>query len=659
VRNSPKLNTVADGNSVSCINKRDAMAIIDKINWPILDSLVGIQQRNRETHSPVISLFRWWARRPHAVVGAILDGASAEFGKKSFVVADPFSGGGTVAFEAARRGHAVYAQDLYPWPSLALAAALTRTDAKKFARASDELLRKLEPFREFYSRRKGGKTIELTHVIRVRVAPCPNCSVPIHLFRDAFVSMASRRAKERRAFFGCSACGDVSLRTANVKRFKCDICGHFSTVRVSRKRRSTVCCPHCETGAELPALLNRMPIWKPVLVQDRQAPAGTGPNLRPVRNDDPVEDIAPRPEEAVLHVHIPLGVETRHLLQNGFRLWSDIYTHRQIQTLLAAIKEVETADYPFSVRARLRFAVLGACEMAGYLCRWGRTHPKTFEAIANHRYSRSTVVTETNLLSAMGRGTLPRRLAAAMKGLLWLQEKSMPTRTTLATTAGKKRRFTRGALVATGNSGRQLLQDGSAQLVLTDPPYHDDVQYGELARLFHAWLAVVVPLPDVSEQMEAVPNPIRGTNTVRYAQIIKECLSESRRTLAAGGRLLLTFHNNKLEAWTALRNALSDSNFAIVGLATVSAENSADHSKRNKRTFLCDLVIECVPSPQRGKGNPIFVTVRGRNETKQRRNLLAVGLALAETANGQLTTDLKEFYEAHLSRLGESEKLIQ
>src|SRR5436305_1585907 len=73
------------------------MAIIDRSNWPTLDSLVKVQQRNRETHSPVISLYRWWARRPHAVVCAILDGASAEFGSDLVVVPDPFSGGATGA----------------------------------------------------------------------------------------------------------------------------------------------------------------------------------------------------------------------------------------------------------------------------------------------------------------------------------------------------------------------------------------------------------------------------------------------------------------------------------------------------------------------------------------------------------------------------------
>ena len=38
-----------------------------------------------------------------------------------FLVADPFSGGGTVMFEAIRRGHRAYAQDLYAWPSHGLA----------------------------------------------------------------------------------------------------------------------------------------------------------------------------------------------------------------------------------------------------------------------------------------------------------------------------------------------------------------------------------------------------------------------------------------------------------------------------------------------------------------------------------------------------------
>jgi adenine-specific DNA methylase len=373
---------------------------------------------------------------------------------------------------------------------------------------------------------------------------------------------------------------------------------------------------------------------------------------------DPISDIQPASEESALRVQIPDGVETRHLLRSGFRYWGDLYTHRQAQTLLAALREVEALDCPVAVKTRLLFAVLGACEMPGYICRWARTHPKTFEAIANHRYSRSTVVTETNLLSPVGRGTIPRRLAAAQKGVNWLQDTSMPRRVSVAKSEGKRRAFTRGVLVATGNSARQLLQDGSARLVLTDPPYHDDVQYGELSRLFHTWLRVANVGPSPAESMEAVPNRVRGTGTGRYESILKACFKESRRTLALDGRLVLTFHNNKLEAWNALRNAICGANFKVIGLATVSAENAADHSKRNKRVFLSDLVIECVPlwNPRNRAG--IRVTLKGRHNTRERRNLVAVGLALAKTVNNRSSADLKSLYQTNLRQMGEDKALI-
>src|SRR3954469_5655116 len=128
------------------------MAVIERVDWGVLDRQVETQQRNRETFSPVVSLFRWWARRPHAVAGSLLDAAIAVFGDDSFIVADPFSGGGTVAFEAARRGLRVYAQDLYPWPSLGLATSLKRTDLGELRYARTRLTERLDTLRPLYRR---------------------------------------------------------------------------------------------------------------------------------------------------------------------------------------------------------------------------------------------------------------------------------------------------------------------------------------------------------------------------------------------------------------------------------------------------------------------------------------------------------------------------
>jgi len=128
--------------------------VIDRVPWVEVDERVGVQRTNRETQSPAISVFRWWARRQHPAMGAILDAARAELGSEGLVVSDPFSGGGTVAMEAVRRGLPVYAQDLYPWPVRGLAAALSPAPPGLLEDAARRLLEALDPYRAWYRRQE-------------------------------------------------------------------------------------------------------------------------------------------------------------------------------------------------------------------------------------------------------------------------------------------------------------------------------------------------------------------------------------------------------------------------------------------------------------------------------------------------------------------------
>jgi putative DNA methylase len=635
------------------------MAIVDHIDWTELDQVVKIQQRNRETYTPVISLFRWWARRPHAVAGAILDAAQLEFGENSFIVSDPFSGGGTVAFESVRRGLPIYAQDLYPWPSLGLATSLTRVDITQLKEAKAQLFQRLQPLRQQFWRKEEDKTWEITHVLRVRAVHCLNCGQDIYLFRDPLISLASRRENEKFAFFGCEACGTVSRRRFEIKSFNCDNCGrHWLVQEKKRYSRTQVICPHCKKENTLNELLCNELRWIPVLLQEY--PVSTYSRsvvLRQINKDDPVKDIEQLPKQMQLEMNISPGIETEHLLQYGFRYWGDLYTRRQLRTIFSALTELNTLDTSQAVKDRLQLSVLGASEMAANLCRWERYHPKALEAIANHRYARSTVVVETNLLSPIGRGTIPRRLQAAEKALYWINQEQLPEQTSHAENLMTRRTFHSGALVVTGSSERQLLEDGVIKLVLTDPPYHDDVQYGELSRLFHAWLHIISGIPLPSEASEAVPNRSRGTNSNYYEEIVTICLAESRRTLANNGRLVLTYHNKDIAAWVALANALQRSGFVVIGLATVCAENSADHSKRDTTAFLSDLIIECIQKPEK-RLYDLQVAIKGMYDTQERRNLLAIGRAIAEKINTNSHRDLMSLYFSYLKEMHETCTLI-
>lgn len=635
------------------------MSIIDHVNWSRLDRLVKRQQSNREAHAPVVSLFRWWARRPHAVAGALLDAAKIQFESDSFLVADPFSGGGTVAFEAVRRGLSTYAQDLYRWPSFGLAVCLRPTHREEFTRGAERLLEALAPLRKEYWHSADGHELELTHIIRVRAITCSECSTPSFLFREPFVSLASRSATEKNGFFGCKWCGQVSLRRMTAKSFACDGCG----VRASTEEKTDLFlkersqCVNCGTEFALDDVFKRELCWHPVLVQERERSADRPwLVLRPVRPKDPIGEDDEKKMGSVLSLDIAEGLETRHLLRSGFQTWGDLFSERQLRIISDAVSTIATLDVSPPVRDRLTLAVLGATEMPAYLSRWERFHPKAIEAIANHRFARATVVVETNLLSPVGRGTIPRRLAAVKKALNWLSSDS-PLTVTHKTSRTRTKQTPEGVLVVTGSSERQLLPNKVASLILTDPPYHDDLQYGELSRLFHAWMKETLGGGLPNETAEAVPNCTRGAGDAHYASQVAACLRESRRTLKADGRLVLTFHNRNLAAWKSLAAALRKARFLIVGLATVSAENAADHSKRDKDTFLCDLVIECIRAPKQRTGRQT-VTIRGASKNGERKDLIAIGRAIAAHVNGREGKDVATLYKKYRTELGTESALI-
>lgn len=618
-------------------------SLLSRVNWRGLSRRAAKELTNREVHAPVVSTYRWWARRPHSVMGAILDAAVERYGD-GLTVADPFSGGGTVTFEAARRGLKAYAQDLYPWPARGLACALTPCTPEELRTAATKVLEELAPLRAAYRTPSG---TELSHVLRVRVSTCEGCNKDVFEFPRAMVSVASRSPSNQRAFFGCRCCGTVSLRKRNIDSFKCDGCGKRHHAVEARG------CPHCtEEGL-------RPHSWHAVLVQELDS-TGKQPRavLRKVRHDDPVHARTATHTCEALARPISMGKETKRLLASGFACWGDLYTDRQASALREGLAAISRLDAKTSVKDRLAFCMLGAAEMPAFLSRWDRFHLKPFEAMANHRYAQTSLVVESNPLSPVGRGTVPRRLEAAAGALEWMFDaQERPPRVVTATAGQHGRKRTEwDVLVTTGSSVKQELRDASVNVVLTDPPYFDDVQYGELARLFHIWLSLYDPNIVVDEDAEAVPNAFRGKTATDYQAVIAACLRESRRTLAADGTLVLTFHNTKLAAWQALTGAIAAAGFRVASLAAVLAENSADHCKRNVKAMLHDLVIECVDGA-RGREKQARLQFRPRTEAEK--DLAAIGLALAHCVRKHTPEELEAVYRKNLEAIGGKSRLIE
>jgi hypothetical protein len=577
-------------------------------------------------------------------MAAVLDAAIDRYGDE-LTVADPFSGGGTVAFESVRRGLKTYAQDLYPWPTRGLESALAACDPKVLEDARNTLLKALEPLRSPY---RTGRNRELSHILRVRAAKCTQCASVFFQFPHPMISLKSRGINEGRAYYGCYLCGRVVTRNRTVRTFRCQSCD----VRWSATT-PIVGCVECGSGSLEPVG------WRAVLVQElaKDKHGRWRSVLRTVRRADPVTAQPASAGPKALAALIPKGKETKRLLDHQFLRWRDLYTQRQVDVLSSALAIVKRLRLPAPVKDRLAFCVMGAAEMAAFLSRWDRLHLKCFEALANHRYTQTTLAVETNLLSPIGRGTLPRRLAAATATLSWLTDARSAAPTVVTTNSQRYgRRPTRwDVLIARGTSTQQVLRDDAVNVVLTDPPYCDDVQYGELARLFHAWLRVYERTGAFDERDEAVPNSMRGTSITDYENTIAACLQESRRTLRKDGTLVLTFHNKKIRAWSALASAICRAGFSVRALAIVRAENDADHCKRNVNAMLYDLVLECVPASEGSRRRARLVCAP---RTLTEFNLAALGIAVARCANSRRTHQLGVLYRQCLSRWTASEPLV-
>ena len=531
----------------------------------------------------------------------------------------------------------VYAQDLHPWAAAGLATTLDGTDPVGLEKLGRRWLGGLADARA----RLYGTTCpahgaaEVLHTFWVRVHACEACHERIHLYPYSLLTLNSRRKDEELAWYGCRLCGHVTRSHRTRARRCCGHCGRMlEAPDDSQLADGLVVCPQTDCRHSQRAF-SRTARWVPVLVRRRCVGADDRVHVhfaRPTEREQR-SALTPMPIESVpaaLRQPIIDGVETSRLRAAGLRHWHDLYPPRQLALLIAAADAITALPCTAVLRHRLRLILCGAAEMAGYASRWDRYYPKAFEATANHRFNLTGFSAETNLLAERGRGTLPRRLEHSVRAASWTRGfQARPAARTRATGRGRSTPAPGAVLVAQGSSTRQLPDDNAIDLVVTDPPYFDDVQYAELAALFLAWAqATRLVAANVRLDLagEAVANSRRGAGVAHYQRLLTRIFTETARTLRTDGTMILTFHNTDGRAWWALGAALGAAGFGVTALAVAHAENESDHAKRNRRSFSRDLVLEC----RAGSDGVARVATPARSH--EAAELLAAGQAVAHRA---------------------------
>jgi 16S rRNA G966 N2-methylase RsmD len=555
-----------------------------------------VETRNREIHLPPVSAYRWWARRTESINGAILDALKIDYPRRLLVV-DPFAGGGVIPLAAVIRGHRTYAQDLNPWASSGLVGMLSLASVHQLAAAGARLREVAIPLlvQAYATTLSDGRPAEISHTFRVATAACPRCATALRLFPHALVSLRVRRERAQDVAFLACPWGHLFAGSEHGRQV-CPDCGTLTDPTDEYTPGRLATCPSCGTTTKLRALAGGGNWnWQVALVErsverNRELALPTSAEV-----DQAERGWAP----SLALAEIPVGQETQVLRRHGFHTWADIYPARQravIERLLALAGEA--SQDPKVIRA-LRLAIVGSTEMAGLLSRWDRFYLKSYESMAGHRFNFTTFTAEPNAwgTEAAGRGSVSRRLASFDKAARWLRDRAPDGLEIEGPLPASRRRsvfpIKLDVRVVEGSSERMVLVSGSADVVLTDPPYHDDVQYDELSLPLRAWAEQSLD----RLEGEAVVNAATGQNTSYkdYQDLLHRIFRECHRVLRPDGHLIFSYANREPAAWAAVLSALEAAGFRAVGYAVLASENETDVVKRQVRACNYDMLMDLCP----------------------------------------------------------------
>lgn len=176
--------------------------------------------------------------------------------------------------------------------------------------------------------------------------------------------------------------------------------------------------------------------------------------------------------------------------------------------------------------------------------------------------------------------------------------------------AGKSEKVYPGDPVTSGlitqGSSTDLKQygDSTFDLVITDPPFGDLVQYSELADFFYVWLCLVLKkhYPEVfsgeftPKTLEAVANRFREPEEpdAFYQRLLTQCWREAHRLLKPSGILAFTFHHSEDEPWVAVLESLFDGGYYLEATYPIrSDETKGENAEFGAQKIEYDIIHVC------------------------------------------------------------------
>ncbi|MFX1285788.1 MAG: hypothetical protein ACFFB5_19260 [Promethearchaeota archaeon] len=615
----------------------------------------------RSSYKPIYQISKWFARRASSTFRAILLGSIlpssadlmsnfyVEHNFGDFTVIDPFMGGGTTIIEGLRLGINCVGVDINP-----IAWFITKTEAELVN------LRELEKWiidcedkikaqiKRWYLTECPvcNSEADIIYAHWVKLVPCEVCESQISLFRNFIVTM-----KGDVTSILCPSCNTVFENLGSIPTLiSCPQCQfQFGPLKGNRVGRNSCRCFNC---GSITNILDTLKKNQQILKCKLYAIEGFCPNcasnidlhsplkntrfkfVKGVSKED--IDLFKKAEEQWVRFsiknlwpkeHIPSGVATKTLHNHNYTKWVDLFNSRQLLALTMILDYIQ--KIPNVVFQEMFLAAfINLLNHNNIFTRYSPKGQKVEGIFARHDFHPLSTFAENNVWGTRyGRGTWKKCLNRLLKGKEYNHSPFNYTRIISRNgKLGRKKTFsgkiegktTTESDITFPSAEHNLLllcQDSedlkelplSVDLIISDPPYADNVNYSELSDFFYVWLRLLLKkrykwflAQETPKDAEAI---ISQNRDLDYYNKLIGIFKVTKAKLKPDGMLIFTFHHSDKEIWFKLSEVIIRTGFQVVRTYPIPSEARNVLNIQKKKAIAFDLIIVCRPNEQRSQSN--------------------------------------------------------